>query len=152
VTSGADDEPDDVDEEAGSSLVKPALRRRLRPIGLQFQAEMYETALARGPRSVELLIELATVYTSLGRIAEGLELDRELVLRMPNDDTVRYNLACSLALSGLADEALAALERACELGYADADQLRADADLASLRDLPRFRDLVARLESAGRSS
>jgi len=36
---------------------------------------------------------------------------------------------------------------AVELGFADADRLRADENLEALRDDPRFAGLLARLES-----
>lgn len=125
-----------------------ALLRRLTPIALDFEAGIYEAALARGQRTTEILIELARLYTLLGRITEGLALDRELVARLPENDTVRYNLACSLALAQRLDEACETLEQACALGYEDVEQLLADPDLANLRALPRFAALVAQLQDA----
>jgi hypothetical protein len=49
-----------------------------------------------------------------------------------------YNLACAYALTGRTDDAFAALEEAKRAGFADRDLMRTDADLASIRDDPRF--------------
>lgn len=116
-------------------------------LGLEFLAEFYEAALVRRPGDLDALADLANVYTQLGRIADGLRLDRELVLRQPEAPDAHYNLACSLALSGDAEAACAALERAIELGYADAEHLLADDDLASLQGSATFERLVARLRT-----
>jgi len=90
-------------------------------------------------------VELGHLYTRLGRVEQGLAVDRELARRLPQDATVRYNLGCSLALGGDIDGAFAELARAVELGYGDAEHLRADEDLAALREDPRFGQLLERL-------
>ena len=113
--------------------------------GFEFMAEFLEVALRHRPDNVEALAELGHVYTRLGRLDEGLEVDRLLVSLVPDNPTVHYNLACSLALSGQAAEALDALEEAIGLGYSDAGFLLEDNDLTSLRSNPRFEALVRRL-------
>ena len=45
-------------------------------LGFEFLASFYETALERRPGDLDALADLATVYTQLGRIADGLQLDR----------------------------------------------------------------------------
>ena len=61
---------------------------------------------------------------------------------LPEDDLARYNLACSLARAGQADEAIDALSRAILLGYDDLAHMEADPDLESLRDHPDFQALL----------
>lgn len=56
-----------------------------------------------------------------------------------------YNLACAHALSGQADEALAYVGKAIDAGNRNRRQYESDADLASLRELPRFKELMQRL-------
>lgn len=129
-------------------VVPPGLAQRLDRIGLEFLAEVFEIEVARRPDNEAALGDLGHVLTRLGRNARALEVDRELARRHPDDETVHYNLACSLALVGCIDEALGVLERACELGYDDADHAEADEDLAALRDEDRFHALLARLRSA----
>ena len=53
-----------------------------------------------------------------------------------------YNVACASALLLKSDHALASLTQAVDLGYRDADFALEDPDLASLRDDPRFADLI----------
>ncbi len=53
-----------------------------------------------------------------------------------------YNLACAYALSGEAELALDHVARAIEAGLVSRRQYESDGDLASLRELPRFRELM----------
>ena len=122
-----------------------ALSAELGRIGLEFLAQVLEIEVRARPRNLDALIELAHTCTKLGLIGRGLEVDRDIVLLVPEDETARYNLACSLALSGQTDEAFEALERAVEFGYDDPDHLEEDDDLALLREDPRFAILVSKL-------
>jgi hypothetical protein len=126
-------------------VLAPETRSEIDRLGQEFLAGFYAAALERRPRSLELLAELAHAYAGLGRIAESLELDKALVAELPESPLARYNLACSLALSGAADDACSELERAIELGYRDVDHLLADDDLVALRGRTRFEELVQRL-------
>lgn len=119
----------------------------LERIGLEFLADFLTRAARHREDDVEVLAELANTLTRLGRHEEGLTLDRRLVELLPDDATVRYNLACSLALCQASAAALLELERAVELGYRDADHLLADEDLRNLREEPNFLKLVERLRS-----
>lgn len=66
----------------------------------------------------------------------------EMIALLPDDDGPRYNLACALARLGKATEGLEALRAAIERGYADADHMGEDEDLASLRGEKAFGELV----------
>ena len=123
-------------------------RTRLDKAGLEFLAELLGVEVDRHPKNLEALAELGHALTRLGRVCEGLEVDRRLVRLAPDNSTVHYNLACSLALLERPDESLDALEQAVELGYDDADHLVADEDLTMLRDEVRFRSIVRRLRAA----
>ena len=59
-----------------------------------------------------------------------------------------YNLACALAVKGDKDAAFDALGKAVDNGYRDVAALSADADLAPLRDDPRFAALKTRMANA----
>jgi tetratricopeptide (TPR) repeat protein len=132
---------------SGSSAftVSPDLQERLDRIGLEFLADFLGRASARHPDQIETLLELATTLTRLGRLEEGLAADQRLVRLVPEDPTVHYNLACSLALLGRTESALDALERSFALGYRDGAHLSSDPDLGALRDEPRFHALLERL-------
>lgn len=111
---------------------------------LAFEIEFYEGILAEDPDFVDALIPLAEAYTKAGLCEKGLEADLRLARLCPDDPTVRYNLACSYALTGRRDEALATLERAIELGYRDVGHMLKDKDFVSLHDDERFAELIAR--------
>ncbi len=66
----------------------------------------------------------------------------------PDSPWPPYEKAALEALAGRPERALEALDRAAALGYRDADELEKDPDFAAIRDLPRFRELVARLRAA----
>jgi tetratricopeptide (TPR) repeat protein len=53
-----------------------------------------------------------------------------------------YNLACAYALSGAPEKALDNVERAIGAGFRQRAQYESDPDLASLRELPRFKALM----------
>jgi ketosteroid isomerase-like protein len=57
-----------------------------------------------------------------------------------------YNLACAYALSGAPDPALDNVEKAIGAGFKRRAQYESDPDLASLRELPRFKLLMQPLE------
>ena len=109
--------------------------------------EFLEAELKRHPENVDALAELGQVYTRLGHWEEGLTVDRQLVRLVPESPTVHYNLACSQALLGQAEEAIDSLERAVSLGYDDVGYMQDDEDLASLRLEERFRALIERIRS-----
>jgi len=73
---------------------------------------------------------------------------RELIALVPQQPSPRYNLACALARLGKTDEAFAALGAAVEHGFTDADHLREDPDLESLRRDPRFDGVVKKAAAA----
>jgi tetratricopeptide (TPR) repeat protein len=123
----------------------PAQLESLERKGLDFLAEFLAIELAHQPENVDALAELGHVYTRLGRLQEGLAVDRRLVRLLPENPTAHYNLACSLALLGHGEEALAALEQAVQRGYDDGPHLAQDEDLAALRGHPHFQALLARL-------
>jgi tetratricopeptide (TPR) repeat protein len=113
-----------------------------RDIGVEIQ--FYEGILAQDPDYVEALLPLAEAYTRAGLYEKGLEADQRLAKLRPKDASVHYNLACSWALTGHKEEALAAVEHAVELGFNDVELLMKDEDLALLHDVDEFAQLIAR--------
>ncbi|MFM7205704.1 MAG: TPR end-of-group domain-containing protein [Planctomycetaceae bacterium] len=109
---------------------------------LDFDIDFFEKLLARSPESIEVLRVLAELVSRKGLVTRAVDLDRRLVAILPEDVLARYNLACSLARAGRADEAIDALSRAILLGYDDLEHMESDPDLESLHGHPDFLALL----------
>ena len=107
-----------------------------------FEMRFYEGIVKQSPLHFDALLSLAEVYTRKGLYVKGLEMDQRLSKLRPQDPVIQYNLACSYALVGAKEEALLILQRAIRLGYRDFSHIKKDSDLRSLKDDPRFQDLL----------
>lgn len=104
-----------------------------------------EALVERLPEDAEVLKSLGDLYTRVGRYEDGLAIDQRMVKLCPEDPLVWYNFACSQALLNRRAPALKAIKRAIELGYDDAEWMRSDADLRSLRDERGFKKLLEKI-------
>jgi tetratricopeptide (TPR) repeat protein len=100
-----------------------------------------EGLVRRDPDYVDALQLLGDHYTQRGRYADGLKVDEHLSRLEPDNPLVFYNLACSCSLTGQFDRAVAALQKAIQLGYRDFKWLARDPDLRELRQQPIYRDI-----------
>lgn len=98
------------------------------------------------------LVHLSEAYRKLGDIGEAAALLAALGQPLapldagdPWQGQLAYNQACSAALLGQVEPALAHLHTALRLNPALVDWSREDADLASLRGLPEYAALYDRL-------
>ena len=82
------------------------------------------------------------------RYADSARLFAEAIEKGATDQTTLYNAACSAALAGDEEQAFRFLDRAVAAGWRDVAHLRADPDLVSFRDDPRWKGVVARAEEA----
>ena len=117
-----------------------------KPRDKTFEIGFFETVLRHDPQCVEVLEILGGLYTKLGRIADGLKMDRKLVRLQPANATAHYNLACSLALSKRNSDALRSLRHAVRLGYRDFEWMSHDPDLQGLKKIPAFGAIVDQLK------
>jgi tetratricopeptide (TPR) repeat protein len=115
---------------------------------LDFELGFFAGVLERMPDYVDVLRILGNLLTLKGRFAEGLRIDQRLVRLRPNDALAHYNLACSYALLNRPEQSLRTLRRAVELGYRDFRYMREDHDLDSIRQDPRFRQLLLEYENS----
>jgi SAM-dependent methyltransferase len=100
----------------------------------------------------ELELDLDRYSTQLGLYSRParwfFESGLHFLARLtPRDPRAHYNLACSHALLGQPEEAIAALEQACGLGFRDSVLLRRDNELDSLREDPRFQAIERLVEN-----
>ena len=111
-----------------------------------FEINFYESILRRDPNYTDVVEILGGLYTKVGRIDDGLKMDRKLVRLLPENATAHYNLACSLALSKRRSDALRSLKQAVALGYTDFDWMTQDPDLEDIKDHPEFLKLLEQLK------
>jgi tetratricopeptide (TPR) repeat protein len=77
-----------------------------------------------------------------GRPAEAKTLLLDALERYEDKSVLLYNLACAEAMLGETHEALTHLEQAIAARPSLAEDAREDADFASIRDDPRFAELL----------
>jgi adenylate cyclase len=87
----------------------------------------------------------ASPLARLGEREHSRQWSEQAIALAPNDPVVLYNAACNLAQLGEHDRALDGLERSIEAGVTMGDWIKHDPDFASLRDHPRFQEIVKRI-------
>lgn len=112
---------------------------------LDIRISFLEGLVQRDPGYFEALQVLGDDYTKRGKYVAGLKIDEQLSQLRPADPLVHYNLACSYSLTGNFNQALAALERALNLGYQDFKWLAQDPDLSDLRMHPLYKNIRAKV-------
>ena len=109
---------------------------------LDFEIEFFGRLLELTSDAIEVLRVLAELVSRKWDVHRAVELDSRLVQLLPDDFLARYNLACSFALAGRADDAIDSLSRAILLGYDDLAHMEGDPDLESLYGNPDFQALL----------
>ena len=112
-----------------------------------FEVGFFESVLRHDTQCAEVIEILGGLYTKLGRVKDGLRMDRKLVRLQPDNPTAHYTRACSLALSRRKADALRSLRHAIGLGYKDFEWMANDPDLEGLKNSPDFSALVAQLKT-----
>ena len=93
------------------------------------------------PYMVQLRAQMAGAIRS-GDKKKMAEVCATALKADPSDAVWQYNYACALADGDDAEAALAALEKAVEIGFRDADKIAGDADFAKIAKQPRFKKAV----------
>jgi tetratricopeptide (TPR) repeat protein len=138
---------DDVDAPAGTLVIlrDPSVRRGATAVdedtlvlavggkpGEAFRPSAWESYFSAAPLAKE------------GRFDEAIALMLRDAEAHPDHPALLYNLACYEALADRRDDALAHLARAVELNPRFREYAEDDADFATLRDDPRFTEVVSR--------
>lgn len=112
------------------------------PLGDWAEMKVLATELiALEPEQCDPWIRLSIGQKHLGELADATASVLHAIELEPDDSNARYEHACQLAVAGELDLALDRVAEAVERGARRADLL-ADDELAALRDLPRFRELM----------
>ncbi len=106
--------------------------------GLQHHLELYPND-ARGQAFMAILLQRG------GRTSEAIPHVETALRADPDNYATLYNAACFYSLAGDSIRALDLLERASAQGGGSRGWLEHDNDLASLREMPRFKALMERL-------
>ena len=77
-----------------------------------------------------------------GDYEQAIEIVTEGLAEWPDHPTMHYQLACYEALAGNADAAFEHLAKACAGDERAKEWARGDEDFDSVRDDPRFKELV----------
>ena len=115
------------------------------PEQTDLEIDLCEHVLRADPTHLEAMVLLGDAFTRKGEYQKGLEFDLRLSQLRPDNKLIRYNLACSYALTGQKDKALTCLNKAVELGYSDLEHLRQDHDLDTIKADPRFQSIIKKL-------
>ena len=102
------------------------------------EIHFYEGILKSRPDFLQAMSALADLYTKKGWYQKGLELDKKLAQKRPEDPVILYNLACSYSLVGEIDKAFSVLKLAVQSGYDDFKHLEDDLALTNLRKDTQF--------------
>jgi hypothetical protein len=109
----------------------------------QGAADAYGRLVESNPYQGEYWQNYGFALHSLERYEEAIEAFTHSIDAGFRPHTSRYNIACGHALLGHREQALDWLALAYEGGWVpDADLVRTDSDLDSIRDAPRFREIT----------
>lgn len=98
------------------------------------------------PNDVRALSLTPSSMVDIGEQEDGKHwIEKALQLR-PNDPPAIMNAICFYAKAGMKKEALELLEKAVDKGFGKKDWIERDPDYDSLRDEPRFKQLMSRLK------
>jgi eukaryotic-like serine/threonine-protein kinase len=154
----------DPDTLASKALLADVLLGEKRPLEAEgFAREAFNDQLRTlGPEhrdTIESLEHLGLALLQSGRYEEARKLFLDMIVTVsadtrggPRSATVAqlwYDESCFAALSGRREAAFESLDHALEAGFKDLQWARADDDLKSLRNDPRFEKLLASADVGG---
>lgn len=127
-------------------------------IGMGASRNVTDQTLKKALQVVEKHLELnpddarahylgGSALIEMGQTEKGLEWTRRALDIDPDEPATLYNVACSHSIAGASDDALGYLERAIDAGFGYKEWLENDSDFDTIREHPRFRALVSRLDS-----
>lgn len=82
-------------------------------------------------------------FALLGRHDEAKQWEEKIIESEPYSSNHIYDKCCLYARMGYADEAMAILAKALEMGFCDLDHISRDRDVDSLRERDDFKELMA---------
>ena len=123
-------------------LGRPADAEAARRAGI----EVAEKHLELNPDDARAVYLGANGLVALGEVERGLEWAARALEMAPDEPMLLYNVGCIYSLAGRVDDAVEVLERAVANGLTQKRWFEHDNNLDPLREHPRFRALMERLE------
>jgi tetratricopeptide (TPR) repeat protein len=100
--------------------------------------KLYQQLADKTPDVARYWYRLGTAAMATGHYRAAADAFRHAREKGAPAAQAEYNVACALARLGNKDEAVAALDEAVKLGFAQPGQIESDEDLASIRSAPQF--------------
>jgi TolB-like protein/Flp pilus assembly protein TadD len=104
--------------------------------------ELLPSYLLQNPDDARARLIYATQLARTGRRDEAISEAAKALESSPGDPVMLYNAACLYVSFDEADRAIATLQQAVAAGYSNFGWMKNDPDLASLRNHPRFLELM----------
>ncbi|MDQ6718558.1 MAG: protein kinase [Gemmatimonadota bacterium] len=104
--------------------------------------KLVEERLALDPGDTRATALGAGMYATIGDTDNAKALAKRSLDIDAEDSMLLYNVACTYALLGMSDDALACLQRAVDNGFGHKEWIEHDSDFDSLRMVPRFNAIV----------
>jgi tetratricopeptide (TPR) repeat protein len=108
-------------------------------------AKAYETITKAEPSNNRAWSRLGAALQAMGKYEQAIEAYQHAAQAGGNPATM-YNLAVAYSKTNNREKAFEWLQRAVAAGFAQIKQLETDADLTTLRDDPRFKEVVAQAQ------
>jgi tetratricopeptide (TPR) repeat protein len=109
-------------------------------------AKVYEEVTRLDPKNGDAWFRYGYCLHVSGQTDRAIDIHQMAAQFEPFARMATYNLACAYSLKNQADEALAALAKAIELGFGDFSQLENDSDFDNVRHDKRFTELIEKLK------
>jgi tetratricopeptide (TPR) repeat protein len=110
-------------------------------------ARAFEALVKSDPANGRAWFRLGVSLQALGKLSEAVVAYGKAEA-IGHNPVVMFNLATACSRLGDRDKALGWLEKAAEAGFAQPATLASDEDLAPLREEPRFKAVLKRVEAA----
>ncbi|MEE9131361.1 MAG: PDZ domain-containing protein [Phycisphaerales bacterium] len=103
---------------------------------------------ARGQESVPSVTLERRIFTTFrdGDYDTAVRLIEQYLAEHPHHPIMLYNAACAYSLMGEPDRSASYLIRAVQAGFRDLDQIVGDPDLEAIREHPKYRVVIQRLQ------
>ena len=103
--------------------------------------EQYLNALDKDHNSINILQNLAIIYSTKGKNDVALQYLRKIITIDPNNSNAYYNMSCIYAEQHKTEESIKWLKVAIEKGFDDWLLLKLDKDLESIRSSDYYKSL-----------